>query len=213
MRRLARLGPGTLPCLSKQIVTCALSLAWLDASANLLQAGVLLAAFAALLALAFWPELGALAALIALLAVAGIAGLALRLPPRRRDAALRRAPARAREPAAGRRSRRRAGAAGRAAAHPGPLRRAQHDAQPPSPSAPLDRSAIAITEGLLRQLTMREIAAVLAREISHIGLGDLFALSIADFVTRFAQALYYLGLGLGALNLWRLLTDEELVSW
>ena len=48
----------------------------------------------------------------------------------------------------------------------------------------VNRSAIAVTEGLLRQLTMREIAAVLAREVGHVGFGDLYVLSIADWVTR-----------------------------
>jgi heat shock protein HtpX len=75
------------------------------------------------------------------------------------------------------------------------------------------RSAIAVTEGLLRQLTMREIAAVLAREVSHIGMGDLFVLGLADWVSRAAQVLYYIGLALGAMNLWRLITGEELFSW
>ena len=75
------------------------------------------------------PSSAPLAALIALLAVAAIAGSRAATAARRRDAALRRAPARAREPQAGRSSRRRAGAAGRAAAIAGPLRRSQHDAR------------------------------------------------------------------------------------
>ncbi len=75
------------------------------------------------------------------------------------------------------------------------------------------QSAIAVTEGLLRRLTMREIAAVLAHEISHVGLGDLVVFGIADVATRFAQVLYYIGLWLAALNFWRLITGEELVSW
>jgi heat shock protein HtpX len=60
---------------------------------------------------------------------------------------------------------------------------------------------------------MREIAAVLAHEIAHVSRGDLLAFGVADLVTRFAQALYYVGIGLAALNLFRLLTREELVSW
>jgi heat shock protein HtpX len=60
---------------------------------------------------------------------------------------------------------------------------------------------------------MREIAAVLAHEISHAGMGDLVVFGISDLVTRCAQALYYLGLGLAALNLWHLVTGDDLVSW
>jgi heat shock protein HtpX len=76
-----------------------------------------------------------------------------------------------------------------------------------------DRSAIAVTETLLRRLTMREIAGILAREVSHVCLGDLLVFGIADIVTRLAQALYYLGLALAALNLWHLVTGDDLVTW
>ena len=75
-------------------------------------------------------------------------------------------------------------------------------------------SAIAVTEGLLRRLTMREIAGVLAREISHIAFGDLTVL--AHRRPRHAaprRLMYYAGLALAALNLYRLLIGDELVSW
>ena len=74
-------------------------------------------------------------------------------------------------------------------------------------------SAIAVTEGLLRRLTMREIAGVFAREISHIAFADLTVLAIADLVSRAAQLMYYAGLVLAARNLYRLLINDELVSW
>jgi heat shock protein HtpX len=76
-----------------------------------------------------------------------------------------------------------------------------------------ERSAIAVTEGLLRRMTMREIAGILAHEESQIRQGNLFVLAIADFVTRAAQLMYYAGLALAALNLWRLVTGDELFSW
>ena len=74
-------------------------------------------------------------------------------------------------------------------------------------------SAIAVTEGLLRRLTMREIAGVFAREISHIAFADLTVLTIADLVSRAAQLMYYTGLVLAARNLYHLLINDELVSW
>ena len=57
--------------------------------------------------------------------------------------------------------------------------------------------AIAVTEGLLRRLTMREVAAVLAREVAHAQRGDLLVFGIADWISRFAQAglLHRLGAG------------------
>ncbi len=181
-------------------------------SANLIQAAVLLAAFGVLVALASWPLIGAAALLLAGLAVAAIVALALRLPPR---VVMRLYGARLHE----RGALKQVDALVAELAQRAALVRCPVLYVVPSTLlsafsvATEDTAAIAVTEGLLRRLTMREIAAVLAREIAHVGLGDLPLLGIADVVTRFAQALYYLGLGLAALNLWRLLTGDELVSW
>jgi heat shock protein HtpX len=76
-----------------------------------------------------------------------------------------------------------------------------------------DRSAIAITEGLLRKLTLREISGVMAHEISHIRNNDLHVLGLADAVTRILQLLSYLALVLAVLNLLIALADEQVVSW
>jgi heat shock protein HtpX len=46
------------------------------------------------------------------------------------------------------------------------------------------QSAIALSDGLLRTLSMREIAGVLAHEIAHIANGDLRVMSLADYVSR-----------------------------
>jgi heat shock protein HtpX len=66
---------------------------------------------------------------------------------------------------------------------------------------------------MLRQLTMREIAAVLAHEVAHVRRGDLAVYGIADVITRFAQALYYAGLALVMINVLRMIADEEPVAW
>lgn len=47
-----------------------------------------------------------------------------------------------------------------------------------------DQAAIALTDGLLRALAPREIAGVLAHEVSHIAHGDLRVMGLADFVSR-----------------------------
>jgi heat shock protein HtpX len=189
-----------------------LALVWARASTRHIQPAILLAAFGVLLAAATWPQLGALALLVAALVVGTIVLLALRLPP---SAIMRLYGGRRPEP--------------------GELtdidqlisELAARTALPRAPTlyvipssmlsafsiGTADRSAIAVTEGLLRRLTMRETAAVLAREVAQVGLGDLLVLNVADFVTRFAQALYYLGLALAALNLWRLVTHEDFISW
>jgi len=182
------------------------------ARANLLQAGALLVAAVGLFAVASLPEIGALAIVLAILIAVGIVTLARRVPPR---LVMRLIGARAHE----------AGTFGEVDALVAELSHRAALSRPPTlyvvPSimlsafsvGSLDRSGIAVTEGLLRRLTMREIAAVLAHEISHVCMGDLLVLDIADLVTRFAQVLYYLGLGLAGLNVFRLLTGEELVSW
>jgi len=74
-------------------------------------------------------------------------------------------------------------------------------------------SAVAITEGLLRRLSMREIAGVLAHEISHIRNNDLWVLGIADIVTRFLQVLSYVALGLALMNIIAAIDGHQYVSW
>ncbi len=46
------------------------------------------------------------------------------------------------------------------------------------------QSAIALSDGLLRTLSRREIAGVLAHEMAHIANGDLRVMSLADYVSR-----------------------------
>lgn len=76
-----------------------------------------------------------------------------------------------------------------------------------------DRAAIAITEGLLRQLSLRETAGVVAHEISHIRNQDLAVMGLADWMTRFLQLLSYLAVVLAALNIFAAMGHEQFVSW
>jgi len=62
-------------------------------------------------------------------------------------------------------------------------------------------AVIAVTEGLLRRLTLSELAGVLAHEISHIRNNDLAVMALADIMTRFMQALAYLALFLALFHL------------
>ena len=181
-------------------------------NANLVQMALLLAMFAILIVLAFWAIWGATGVLVGLLIVAGGTALALRLNP---ESVMHLYGARAPEPGT------QTQAAGLAAelAQRAQLVRAPKIYVIPSgmlsafSAGTSERSCIALTEGVLRQLTMREIADVLAHEIAHIRNGDLALMSVADVVSRLVQVLYYLGLFLLALNLFRLLVDEELNSW
>lgn len=74
-------------------------------------------------------------------------------------------------------------------------------------------SAIAVTEGLLRRLTLREISGVLAHEMSHIRNNDLWIMGLADLMTRLLQLMSYLALALAILNVVAALDGDQFVSW
>lgn len=76
-----------------------------------------------------------------------------------------------------------------------------------------DNAAIAVTEGLIRRLTLREIAGVLAHETSHILNNDLRVMGLADMLTRFAQTLSYVAVTLAIINLFAILAGDPALSW
>ncbi|MET0940469.1 MAG: zinc metalloprotease HtpX [Mesorhizobium sp.] len=55
-------------------------------------------------------------------------------------------------------------------------------------------SVIAITDALARNLTQRELAGVLAHEISHIAHGDMKVMAFADMVSRFTSVMSTVGI-------------------
>lgn len=55
-------------------------------------------------------------------------------------------------------------------------------------------SAIAVTDGLLRAMTMRQLAGILAHETSHIRSGDLKVMALADVLTRVTSTMAIIGL-------------------
>lgn len=64
-----------------------------------------------------------------------------------------------------------------------------------------DNAAIAVTDALARNLTPRELAGVLAHEISHIAHEDVRVMAFADMVSRFTSFMSTIGLFSLALNL------------
>ncbi len=62
-------------------------------------------------------------------------------------------------------------------------------------------SAIAITDALARNLTTRELAGVLAHEMSHIAHGDMKVMAFADMVSRFTSVMSTVGMLSLVLNL------------
>jgi len=57
-----------------------------------------------------------------------------------------------------------------------------------------EESAIAITDALARNLTTRELAGVLAHEISHVAAEDVKVMAFADMVSRFTSLMSTVGL-------------------
>ncbi len=58
-------------------------------------------------------------------------------------------------------------------------------------------SAIAVTDGLIRNLTVRQLAGVLAHEVSHVRSGDLKVMALADTLSRLTGSMSTFGLLLG----------------
>jgi heat shock protein HtpX len=55
-------------------------------------------------------------------------------------------------------------------------------------------SAIAITDGLIRAMTLRQLAGILAHEISHVRNGDLRVMGLADVLNRITGFMSTMGL-------------------
>lgn len=56
-----------------------------------------------------------------------------------------------------------------------------------------DNAAIGLTDGLLQSMSLRELAAVLAHEISHIRHHDLGVMNLADWMSRLTNAMAMAG--------------------
>jgi heat shock protein HtpX len=64
-------------------------------------------------------------------------------------------------------------------------------------------AVITITDGLLRGLNLRQLAGVLAHEVSHIANKDIRVMALADLVNRLTGALQTMGLLLLFFGLWQ----------
>lgn len=71
-----------------------------------------------------------------------------------------------------------------------------------------EHSAIAMTEGLLRKLNLRELAAVLAHELAHVANNDLRTMAFADVMSRVMQIMSWVALVLAILHAPGLLTGD-----
>ncbi len=74
-------------------------------------------------------------------------------------------------------------------------------------------SAIALTDGLLRRLTPRELAGVVAHEIAHIANEDLRVMGLADSISRLTHLLALLGQVMILFSLPALLLEAVDIQW
>lgn len=75
------------------------------------------------------------------------------------------------------------------------------------------RAAIALSDGLLRALTLRELAGVLAHELSHLRHHDTWVMALADLVSRMTHFLSLLGQLLLLINLPLLVFSDVSIPW
>ena len=69
-------------------------------------------------------------------------------------------------------------------------------------------SAIAITCGMLRALTLRELLTVLAHEVSHIANNDIWVMQLADTISRFTRISSLIGIAMAVISVPILLIGE-----
>lgn len=62
-------------------------------------------------------------------------------------------------------------------------------------------AALAVTDGILRRLTARQLVGVLAHEISHIRAGDTRIMNLSDTIARLTHGFAYLGIWIIPLTL------------
>jgi heat shock protein HtpX len=72
---------------------------------------------------------------------------------------------------------------------------------------------IAVTEGLLRRLTLRETAGILAHEMAHIRNGDTTVFKFADWLARFTPVMAVAGAVLGVINLFLATEGFQVAPW
>ncbi|SDF69380.1 heat shock protein HtpX [Limimonas halophila] len=73
--------------------------------------------------------------------------------------------------------------------------------------------SVAVSDGLLRGLTGRELSGVLAHELSHVAHGDLQLMALADFVTKATRTMALVAMLLIAINLPYIMEENVAIPW
>lgn len=73
--------------------------------------------------------------------------------------------------------------------------------------------AIAVTSGLIQQLNQRELAGVLAHEISHLSNNDIGLQRLAQVMTKLTRSFAFIGQILVIINFPLMMMGEATISW
>lgn len=73
--------------------------------------------------------------------------------------------------------------------------------------------AIALSDGLLRRLSRRELTGVLAHEIAHVAHGDLRVMGLADYLSRLTNLLALTGMVVLLASLPLLVLGHVVINW
>jgi heat shock protein HtpX len=73
--------------------------------------------------------------------------------------------------------------------------------------------AVAVTDGLLRRFTSREIRAILAHEVGHLRSNDGWVMSLADSISQIVNLMSWIGQFLLLINLPLFLLEIDPVPW
>lgn len=74
-------------------------------------------------------------------------------------------------------------------------------------------AGVALTDGLLRAMNIRELTGILAHELSHVRGNDMRVMGLADIISRMTSFLSLTGQILLLINLPLLLTGQLTISW
>lgn len=75
------------------------------------------------------------------------------------------------------------------------------------------KAAVALSDGMLRAMDLRELAGVLAHELSHVRYNDMWVMGLADMVSRLTGAFSLVGQLLVIVNLPLYLFTDLSISW
>lgn len=75
------------------------------------------------------------------------------------------------------------------------------------------RALIAVTEGLLRRLDLRELAGVLAHEITHVRNNDIWVMSLADVLSRLTRFMSFFAVFLFFVSLPAAMLGSTPIPW